>query len=372
MTSSGSSYLCCCEFRNVKGQRTHMLAFCCECDELDNAVDQCFKGNRVSGEECNQICLDISDRIRIPWFSGARKVKLDAVVPLLFLPVSLYFACYGLLYTVLAFFYVPLFILTYYIYVLNQRKRTWFFVSWALSSLVGTFACYLIYVSPHYPYNHSAVISSGFVVVLLLYLRVVISRSFLNMHTLGSKYMHLQKGKDVNDLTCCFCTEGPFIRSKHCRTCGYCVPRSDHHCVWTNCCIGQHNHVSFLGAIIVMIITGLWGVNLSFASICDVWDSTILHMDCSNVYSKSRSSVVFVASWYAVMFIFGMSSLLLQQLLFISFNLTGDEWRRSSRNKPFWKVLWEHQYNKGLVQNWRDFLFLQDSNSIKSQELELV
>ena len=56
----------------------------------------------------------------------------------------------------------------------------------------------------------------------------------------------------------------------------------------TNCCIGQHNHVSFLGAIIAMIITGLWGVYLSFASICDVWDSTILHVDCSNVYSKSR------------------------------------------------------------------------------------
>ena len=78
---------------------------------------------------------------------------------------------------------------------------------------------------------------------------------------------------------------------------------------------------------------------------------------------------MFVASWYAIMFIFGMSSLLLQQLTFISFNLTGDEWRRSSRNKPFWEVLWKHQYNRGLIRNWRDFLHLQERTSIKSEEL---
>lgn len=78
---------------------------------------------------------------------------------------------------------------------------------------------------------------------------------------------------------------------------------------------------------------------------------------------------MFVASWYAVMFIFGMSSLLLQQLIFISFNLTGDEWRRSSRNKPFWEVLWQHPYNRGLIRNWRDFLSLQERTSIKSEEL---
>jgi len=296
-------------------------------------------------------------------------VEFDAIVPLIFLTVSLYFACYGLVFTVLALIYVPVFILIYYIYILNQRKRTWFFVSWALSSLIGIFALYLVHVAPYYSYVNTGIISCGFSVVFVLYLRVIFSRSRLAAHALSFKSS--QNGhsncKDLKELACCLCTEGPFIRSKHCRVCGYCVPRSDHHCVWTNCCIGQHNHRSFLGAIIVFVITGLWGVYLSFSTVCISWDNGTLHLDCSNVYSDTRSSVVFVASWYTALFIFGMSSLLLQQMLFISFNLTGDEWRRSSRNKPFWEILWKNRYNKGFIRNWIEFLFMQDVASVTEE-----
>ena len=80
-----------------------------------------------------------------------------------------------------------------------------------------------------------------------------------------------------------------------------------------------------------------------------------------------RSSVVFVASWYTALFIFGMSSLLLQQMLFISFNVTGDEWRRSSRNKPFWEFLWKNRYNMGFIRNWIEFLFMQDVGSVTEE-----
>lgn len=218
---SAPSPLCCCEYRNVEGQRTHIFAFCCECDELDNAAEQCLKGKRIPREKLRQICLVVSDRIRIPWIEGARKVELDVFVPLLFLSGSLYFACYGLMFSVLTFVYTPLFVLIYYFYVLNQRKRTWFFVSWALFSLVGTFGCFLVYVSPYYSYIQSVIVSSGFIVVLLLYLRVVFSRRFLDAYTLDLKPLQngvpKLNGKDFQDLTCCFCTKGPFNRSKHCR-----------------------------------------------------------------------------------------------------------------------------------------------------------
>ena len=217
--TSDPSPLCCCEFRNLHGQRTHILAFCCECDELDKAVDQCLKGNRVPREKLNEISMLISDRIRIPWFNGAIKVEFDALVPVLFLAISLYFACFGFVFTVLALVYVPLFILIYYVYVLNQRKKTWFFVSWGLTSLVGIFLLYLLHVSPFYSYLNSVFISLGFILVLLLYLRVIFSRSLLNTYALISK-PHLQNNSDgssYKDLNCCLCTEGPFIRAKHCR-----------------------------------------------------------------------------------------------------------------------------------------------------------
>lgn len=215
------SPLCCCEFRNVHGQRTHILAFCCECDELDNAVDQCLKGNRVPREKLNAIASVISDRIRIPWFNGALKVEIDAVAPSLFLAISLHFASYSFVFTVLALIYVPVFILVYYVYVLNQRKKSWFFVSWGLTSLVGIFSLYLLYVAPFYSYYNSAFVSAGFVLVLWLYLRVIFSKSLLNAYALISKSSPGNNsnidGTSYKDLNCCLCTEGPFIRAKHCR-----------------------------------------------------------------------------------------------------------------------------------------------------------
>ena len=76
---------------------------------------------------------------------------------------------------------------------------------------------------------------------------------------------------------------------------------------------------------------------------------------------------MFVASWYTVIFIFGMCVLLLQQLVFVSFNLTGDEFRRSSRKKPFCKVLWSHRYNRGCIRNWIEFLFPPSVRSIAEE-----
>lgn len=83
-----------------------------------------------------------------------------------------------------------------------------------------------------------------------------------------------------------------------------------------------------------------------------------------------RSSVVFVTSWYTVIFIFGLFALLSQQLVFVSFNLTGDEFRRSSRKKPFWEVLWSHRYNRGFIRNWIEFLFPPDVRSIAEEVVQ--
>ncbi|CAH8574344.1 unnamed protein product [Heterobilharzia americana] len=50
-------------------------------------------------------------------------------------------------------------------------------------------------------------------------------------------------------------------RAKHCSRCDHCIFRFDHHCVWTNCCIGGQNHglfTTFLFSVCLMIGNTLW------------------------------------------------------------------------------------------------------------------
>ena len=135
MVSSEPSPLCCCEYTNLQGQRSHILAVCCDCVDLDNSVDQCLKGNSISGEKCDIICRVVEDRIRIPWPHGARQLDFGVVIPPVVLLFSLHLAAYQLVFTILVLVYLPLFVVFYYIYALKNRKTTWFFVSWGLSSV---------------------------------------------------------------------------------------------------------------------------------------------------------------------------------------------------------------------------------------------
>lgn len=55
-------------------------------------------------------------------------------------------------------------------------------------------------------------------------------------------------------------------RAKHCDTCGHCIARYDHHCVWINNCVGLGNtlhFVAFLGANVIVCFYGaLWCVSV--------------------------------------------------------------------------------------------------------------
>ncbi len=55
------------------------------------------------------------------------------------------------------------------------------------------------------------------------------------------------------------------LRARHCRECGRCVARFDHHCFWVNTCIGEWNHLRFLAFMTVESVLGLWTICILYS-----------------------------------------------------------------------------------------------------------
>lgn len=219
-----TSPLCCCEYYNIKGDRTHLLALCCECDELDNAVDQCLKGKGFPNNKCSAILEVISDRLRIPWPSGALRFDIEIALPVVVLYSSLYIASTDFVFTVLSLVYLPVFVILYYVYSLRKRKRSWFFVSWATTSIIGIYLQYMTKVSLKSSLFNNVGLTLGFCTILWLYYSVISSKDKIKFYTQPKKMKNgitrtaeerLHNSKE--ELSCCFCDYGPFDRRKHCR-----------------------------------------------------------------------------------------------------------------------------------------------------------
>ena len=54
--------LCCCEYINSHGERSHLMALFCDCAELDDAVDRFFKGVAIPSSRSEEIMTTIEDR----------------------------------------------------------------------------------------------------------------------------------------------------------------------------------------------------------------------------------------------------------------------------------------------------------------------
>ena len=57
--------LCCCEYINSKGERSHLLALFCDCAEVDDMVDRLVKGLPVPNSRNEEIMAAIEDRYRV-------------------------------------------------------------------------------------------------------------------------------------------------------------------------------------------------------------------------------------------------------------------------------------------------------------------
>ncbi|KAM5180820.1 LOW QUALITY PROTEIN: palmitoyltransferase ZDHHC23 [Mantella aurantiaca] len=281
--------LCCCEYINQRGERSHLVASVCDCNDLDQSCDRWISCQSVEWEELAVVMETVSDRCRVPWIRGAIKVDVTILPPLVLLPVSLWAAaCHVLRVALLVS--LPLLLICYYRLTQRRRGRSLLFLSLALFSLAYMYYTLVreVFLKGHMGRGHLCAITAGLVTTLTLLTRAKRDPGYLSSAPSGGSPRHqdnLLTGakhdpgyfssapaegspRQQDNQRCKVCQLMRPARSGHCRMCGSCVLRLDHHCVWIDNCIGSGNHKSFIALLIVFIITAIYGISVTLRALC--------------------------------------------------------------------------------------------------------
>ncbi|XP_054621939.1 palmitoyltransferase ZDHHC23-B [Dunckerocampus dactyliophorus] len=372
--------LCCCEYVNRHGERSHVAACCCNCEDLDDMCDRFFKREPQNPESMSRVAAVIRDRLRVPWlWGGAQKVDPSIIPPLLILPALLHLAAVHFLLGVGVLTILPVLVLWYYYITHRKKGRTLFFLSLALFSLAYMYYVFIIEVLPQGDISpfQVAVVTAGVVFTLLCLIQTKRGPGIVKSNqelipdppfsgrrpdiTVADQMGWSQEAELSRKNWCHICRVSRPPRAGHCRICGVCVLRHDHHCVWINSCVGQANHRSFLLTIVVFLLTSLYGINLVLRSVCPAQNVLIALLYCPGVYEHYSAALCFTCAWYCSMVTGGLLHLLLVQIINISYNVTEREARAAFRDRSGRRAFWglavdTGVYSRGFRGNWAEFI----------------
>ncbi|XP_059182765.1 palmitoyltransferase ZDHHC23-B isoform X2 [Centropristis striata] len=389
--------LCCCEYVNRAGERSHVAACCCDCEDLDDACDRFMKREPQKPESLSHVAAVVSDRIRVPWFwGGARRVDLSVIPPLILLPVLLHLAALHFLLGMVTLTALPGLVLWYYYFTHRKKGRTLFFLSLALFSLAYMYYLFITEVFPRGDVGNVqvGVVTLGVILTLVALVHTtkrepgIVRPDQEAVHSTVTYYSPLaDKDPAVNggrqDVTmtvanragssehaevelkesgrrnwCPVCRVVRPPRAGHCRICGVCVLRLDHHCV---CCVGQANHRSFLLTLVLFLLTSLCGISLVLRSVCPDQYLVLTLLYCPGVYNQYSTALCFTCAWYSSIVTCGLLHLLLVQIINVSYNVTEREARTALRDKTARSAYWglvvdTGVYSRGFRGNWAEFM----------------
>ncbi|XP_063768982.1 palmitoyltransferase ZDHHC23-B isoform X1 [Eleginops maclovinus] len=391
--------LCCCEYVNRLGERSHVAACCCDCEDLDDACDRFLKRESQKPESLSHVTAVFTDRIRVPWlWGGARKVELSVIPPLVLLPVLLHIAALHFLLGVVTLTALPGLVLWYYYFTHRKKGRTLFFLSLALFSLGYMYYLFLTEVLPRGDLGvmQPAVVTTGVILTLAALFHTkrdpgIVRPNLEDVHSTVTYHSPLAEidsavngGKHDVTMTaanrtettkhgeadlkessrrnwCPACRVVRPPRAGHCRICGVCVRRLDHHCVWINSCVGLANHRSFLVTLVLFLSTSVYGISLVLRSVCP--DQLLLTalLYCPGVYDQYSAALCFTCAWYSSLVTCGLLHLLLVQVINVSYNVTEREARLALREKTarssYWGLVVDTGvYSRGFRGNWEEFM----------------
>ncbi|XP_044031681.1 palmitoyltransferase ZDHHC23-B isoform X2 [Siniperca chuatsi] len=362
--------LCCCEYVNRLGDRSHVAACCCDCEDLDDACDRFLKREPQKPESLSQVAAVVTDRIRVPWlWGGAQKVDLSVIPPLILLPVLLQLAALHFLLGMVTLTALPGLVLWYYYFTHRKKGRTLFFLSLALFSLAYMYYLFITEVFPHGDVGlvQLAVVTGGVVLTLVALVHTkrepgIVRSNQEDVHSTVTYYGPLagrnpalnglrqdvtmtvanragsseQAGAELKESNrrnwCPVCRVVRPPRAGHCRICGVCVLRLDHHCV---CLVLQ--------------------------CVCPKQHLFTALLYCPGVYNQYSTALCFTCAWYSSIVTIGLLHLLVVQVINVSYNVTEREARVALRDKTARSAYWglvvdTGVYSRGFRGNWAEFM----------------
>jgi len=219
------SPLCCCEYYNNEGDRSHLLGLCCDCETLDLAVDRMVSGREVKSEMVREIIDVVEERLRFPWRGGAVRIPLGKVLPIIMIPSLMWLATLHPYMLVITFLLLlPLLLLTVVRTIIKHRPKTQFFLFWSYTSAAYLFYVYQVKCVGLF-WDLPKVISwwenlfmvAGSALSLAVYVRM-------------KRESRQRRNSD----------------GRMCRICEQMVVEKDHHCVWLDMCVSSFNRNMFI------------------------------------------------------------------------------------------------------------------------------
>uniref|UniRef100_A0A3Q3WUU8 Palmitoyltransferase n=1 Tax=Mola mola TaxID=94237 RepID=A0A3Q3WUU8_MOLML len=353
--------LCCCECD------IYQNGCCCDCEELDEAFNRWLKDRPPKSGSLSAAFGAMIDHMEI-----------SMIPALVLLPLLLRVAALHCLLGIIVLTALPGLMLWYYYATHRKKRRTLFFLTLSLYSLFYMYYLFITEILPRGDVSQLQVctVTAGMLLTIILLILTKRGPGFVATNPLHEASSHSQEDdKDSTHVNgsvqsaafsssgsaastkevprakwnkCPVCNVMRPPRAGHCRTCGCCVHRLDHHCIWINSCVGQANHRSSLLTLCVFVLTSLYGISLVLRSICPQRCVLTALLYCPAVYSQPRYSTP-------------PYSVSTTGFVNISFNVTERESLLALRNKTGHSRLWglvidTGEHSRGFCQNWVEFL----------------
>jgi len=302
--------LCCCEYINNDGERSHLLGFFCDCEALDDSFERLIQRQPMPEGRLREIGAVLRDRLRIPWVSGARRIEPAALLPFIILPIFGVLATLGPVWTFTSFLFLPILTQILRKKVLARSHQTKFYCSFMVASFLYS---YLIFVLEVHTKAELTELESLVHLILLLV-------------TLCFMYKtRRQSSKDVTLVN----DKLPFYY--FCRTCQFYVDGRDHHCVWLDCCIGKRNRLWFILTLLLSSTWVIYTVNLSLASVCfprfTVNRLIFIPSSCPDAYQDFHEGICFVTALFGVLVLALILAILFHQFRMVSKGMSYLDWK---------------------------------------------